>query len=315
MNWEDLRAFLAAERAGNFAAAGRMLSLDATTIARRIGSLEASLGNPVLARTSDGLVLTPTGQGLIEHVERMEHQALLAERDARGDAVHLEGTVRLAVTTDFASRFLVHHLGSFRSHHPRIDLLLASSDQFVDLSRGEADIAIRFGRPGQGVPGTEGQGDLRVQRVGTVGISVFASKAYLERAGRPASLANLSGHDLIVATDNVSWMPGFEWTQSVLGRNRIMLCADALSTMRAACEAGFGLCALPIFTTYESKNIERLEAPGVIDSRELWLLMPGELKRVARVRAVHDFLIELFDTWEPMLSGRLPPHDVRLASK
>ena len=79
--------------------------------------------------------------------------------------------------------------------------------------------------------------------------------------------------------------------------------------------AGFGLCALPIFVTHDCDNLERLDAPDVTETREIWLLMPGELKRVARVRAVHDFLIELFDVWEPLLSGRVQPRDARRAEQ
>lgn len=295
MNWEDVRAFVAVHEAGSFAAAGRVLDVDATTVARRLGSLEADLGTPVLTRTPDGLVATPTGQGLLLHGERMAHIAQLAERDARGEAARLEGRVRLAVNDELATAFLVKELACFHEQHPRIELDLVSSTGFADLSRGEADIAIRFGRPDGGIPGVSGQGDLRAQRIGSTEVSVFVSEAYLERRGHPGHLNEVAGHDIIMSGDEADWMPGYEWMQRVVGRNRVTMRANTVNSMRAACVAGFGMCAMPAFVAIPEKTLVHLSTPHAIDLRSVWLLMPGELKRVARVRAVHEFLADLFD--------------------
>lgn len=306
LSWDDLRVFLALQREGTLAGAARRLGVNATTVSRRVASFEARLGTPLLTRSPDGYIATPRGASLIAHAEAIEHHATLAARELSGESAKLEGEVRLAVTEHFSSHFLIDHLRSFRSRHPRIELQLITQDALSDLSRGEADIAVRFARPG-GVPVGRGSDDLRAQRVCRIGIGVFASRDYLDHRGRPESANDVRGHDLIVSREESRFMPGYDWTAKALGHNHVSVRTDGMSVLAAACEAGFGLCALPVFFALRHSNVERIEPPDIVDSRDAWLLMPPELRRVARVRAVWDFLVELFDHWEPLMSGRIRP--------
>ncbi|MBW2463546.1 MAG: hypothetical protein JRH11_17985, partial [Deltaproteobacteria bacterium] len=223
---------------------------------------------------------------------------------------------RLAVTDHFASNFLIDHLRSFHTRHPRIELSLITGVGLTDLSRGEADIAVRFARPG-GVPVSRGNDDLRAQRVCRIGVSVYGSRDYLDHRGRPERADDVRGHDLIVAREEARFMPGYDWTTKTLPHNRVCMRTDGLSGMAVAASAGFGLCALPVFVAIRHPHLERIDPPDTIDSRDAWLLMPPELRRVARVRAVWDFLTELFDHWEPLMSGRIRPEAAKrmLAAK
>ena len=102
------------------------------------------------------------------------------------------------------------------------------------------------------------------------------------------------------------YLPGSGWAREVAGKLRSALRTDSLAAMQVACTAGFGLCVLPCFPGVYTADVVRVTDP--VDTRDTWLLMPGDLRRVARVRALWDHLVELFAAWGPMLSGQeVPP--------
>jgi DNA-binding transcriptional LysR family regulator len=308
MDWNDLRVFLALYRRGTFAGAGRELAVNATTAARRLDALEQSVATQLFARTADGLVPTAAGEGIIEAAEQIERQTQLIASSVGGEDARLAGNVRLAVTETFAVGFLIDHLGPFRRMHPDIDVELNTSDFNVDLARSGADVAVRFREPGAG-PGAAAPGHFEVlsKRATSIGIAVFASRDYLDRAGCPANAEDVDGHDVVVPLDHATHLPGISWAASVKSRTRVALRSDGLEAIAAASAAGLGLCAVPSFLALRHDNLLRVSPPDVIDSRDVWLLMPADLRRVARVRAVWDFLVTLFATWEPSLSGSIVP--------
>jgi DNA-binding transcriptional LysR family regulator len=310
VNWDDLKVFLAVHRTGSFAAAGRTLSVNATTIGRRITTFESHLGSRLFTRTSDGLVPTATAESLLDAAEQMERHVKMAERRVAGEDARLEGTVRLAVTVHFASAFLVDQLRVFRRRHPMIELELLTSTALHDLSRGAADLAVRFTAPGGGVPmGPQGPTDVLAQRTCNFGVGVFASRAYLDRTGPPEDLHALEGLDLVVPAERMRYIPGYDWSSRARENNRVAVTLDGIQAMVAATAAGFGLCALPCFLTGRYPELVRIGTPETVDVRESWLMMPADMKRVARVRALRDYLLEIFDTWEPVLAGRVSPHE------
>jgi len=310
VNWDDLKVFLAVHRAGSFAAGGRSLGLNATTVGRRITGFEDHLRARLFTRTSDGLVGTATAEAMLEAAEQMERQAMAIERQMGGKDARLQGTVRLASTGDFSSGFLLDQLGAFRRRHPDIALELLTSSAVHDLSRGAADIAVRFTTPGHGVPaGPQGPTEVLARRVCGIGIGVFATSAYLERSGVPEDLERLGGFDLVVPGKSLRLMPGYTWCERVRANNRVSLTVDGLQSIAAATAAGLGLGALPCFMVARYPELIRVCAPHTVDERELWLMMPGDLRRVARVRAVQEFLLEVFEAWEPVLAGRVSPRE------
>lgn len=308
MNWDDLRVFVALRRATSFAGAARELGVNATTVARRLSALEAAIGAQLFSRTADGLVPTAAGEQIAEPSELIERQTQLIARSVGGGDARLAGRVRLSVTDSFASHFLLDQLSVFRRRHPDIELEINSSNVLVDLTRGQADIAIRHRSPGSG-PGVETSGHVEIlaRRVCSIGIAVFASRSYLEATGIPRSAERPDGHDLIVPRAEASYLPGSAWSRLVAPRVSTALRCDGTTTMAAACAAGFGLCALPCFEALQFDNLMRISE--TIDTRDTWMLRPSDLRHVARVRALWDYLLELFEQWAPLLSGEVTPTD------
>jgi DNA-binding transcriptional LysR family regulator len=306
VNWDDLKVFLAVHREGSFAGAGRRLEVNATTIGRRLAAFEDHLGSRLFMRTADGLVPTATAESLVGAAEQMERHALMVARQVAGEDARLEGKVRLAATTNFTSAFLLDQLGVFRRSHPSIELELLTSTGIHDLSRGAADLAVRFTASGRGVPsGPQGPTDVLAQRVCVIGIGVFASRAYLEQHGMPEDSNQIEGRDIVVPRESMRRMPGYEWSMRMRAKNNVSLTIDGMRSIAAASAAGFGFCTLPCFMTARYPELVRVSEPELVDERDAWLMMPADLKRVARVRAVRDYLIDVFEAWEPILAGRV----------
>jgi len=304
ISWDDLPVYLAIRTHGSLAAAGRQLGLDATTVGRRLERLESGIGARLFHRTRDGLSLTGAGRTIEQHAQQMERSEALIERAVGGADARLAGSVRVAATEVFATAFLVKHLAAFRTACPDISLELVVQDRLVDLARGDVDVALRFASVDAGVPVPAGmEGELLATLLSPVNIGVYGSRGYLDRVGRPTTPYAVEGHTLVCPQPPIPYFPGADWVSKVQGRAPRALGIDSPGGLGAAVAAGFGLAALACYQAADHPELERVCAPAIVDSRHLWLLVPRELRRVARVRAVVDFLEETVATWSTVLTG------------
>lgn len=298
--------FLALLREGTFAGAARRIGVNATTTARRLASLESSVGAQLFSRTRDGLVPTAAAERMREPAELIERQVLRIQRRVAGGDAKLAGRVRLNCTQNLAANFLVARLGEFRQRHPDIELELSTGDAMVDLTLGQVDVVVRHRAPGAG-PGVEALShvDVVTRRVGPIAFAVFASEAYLARHGVPSNIREVAGHAAVLPQGDALYLPGSSWALEVAPQLRASLRTDSVATMHAACSAGFGLCMLPCFPSVYEAGVVRVSE--VEDQRDTWLLMPGDLRRVARVRALWEYVISLFEAHGPVLAGEVSP--------
>ena len=140
LDWDDLRYFLAVQRARTLAGASAKLGINATTVGRRLTALEDRMGARLFDRTPTGYLLTAAGQDLVERAERMESEALAAERTVVGADQRRGGVVRVSVTEMLATRFVTPQLARFHDAHPEITLELNCTTRSVHLGRREAII-------------------------------------------------------------------------------------------------------------------------------------------------------------------------------
>src|SRR5262245_50457955 len=278
LDWENLRFFAALKRHGSFSAAARELAVNATTASRRLAQLEEELDVLLFQRTAGGLVPTEAAEDLVEAVQRMERQVDLLRARSAGRDARVEGTVRLAVATQFADSFLIPRLGPLCERHPGLELEIMASDRYVDLTRGEADLAVRFQYPGKGAPSDPRSTlEVKARRLLSIAFAVYASAAYVARAGRPKDAFSVEGHDLILAREASPYLPGSGWFARVAGVGRAALRVDGVGAMLAAVVAGLGIGACETFLAAGMDGLVPIGPPAVIDEREAWLLMPGDL--------------------------------------
>lgn len=300
-DWSDIRVFLEVHRAGTLSGAGRKLGVYASTVGRRLDALEASMGTVLFQRTADGLTATTAADDMLASAEAMERQVQLITQNISGQSAALSGSVRLATTPDMATHFLIENLTPFRQMHPDIEVDILTSVGFADVGRGEADMALRFVQGGAG-PVPKAQQDVLVARsLGGIGIGLYASGQYLSRRGRPASSRELAGHDLLVPSQD--WVPGHGWMKQHAEGARTVMRTDTIAGLGIAARAGYGIAPLPAFMAFTHAELERIRPPDRIMAVNSYLIMPRDLRRVARVRALWEFIIQTFVEYEELMAG------------
>jgi DNA-binding transcriptional LysR family regulator len=296
MDWNDLRYFLALRREGTLAGAARALKVRHSTVGRRINELEGALGVCLFTRAQDGFLLTEAGAEIVEMAEEAERIFAAVERRVAGKDDRLEGVVRLAVSEAF-SGFVVRRLADLHASHPGLIVEILSSNVRVDLERGEADLALRIAETSQP--------DLVCRHIGDANWSLYASEGYLKRMGRVATPSDLSGHDVIAFDETMAGVPGAQWINEHANGANVILRGNSIVSVLNACLIGMGLAVLPCFLADAEANLRRL-TPHVLGAREIWLVFHPEIGRIARVRRVIDFVVEIIARDAPLLLGEKP---------
>ncbi|HQU69040.1 MAG TPA: LysR family transcriptional regulator [Albidovulum sp.] len=291
-NWDDYRLFLAIAQTGTLSGAARLLGVTHSTVFRRLGSFEDRLGVRLFERLPSGYALTAAGEAMQQTATRIDDEIAAIRRQVTGQDQRLSGQVRITATDMLAIGLLPPHLAAFRAAWPGIDLELLVSDMRLDLTRREADVALRLGNPVQET--------LVGRRVGRLAFAIYASAAR-HRAGIAEDLAHNdwigfgSGHAPLrqVLAD---WLPGL----------RPQFRTNSISAAVAAARAGIGLAPLPCAIADPDPNLLRV-VPFPGDFRlDLWLLTHEDLRQTARIRAFVDFIAEALAAQAGLLEGRRP---------
>lgn len=284
-NWDDVRFFLAVGREGNLARAGASLGLDATTVGRRLQNLERELGARLFDRTTQGFVLTAAGRRLLPRAEGIEREVLALDLDLAGEDQKLEGCVRLTSTEMIATRFIAPFLARFHDRHPGIHIDLQCTNRDVDLSRREADIALRLSRPRQD--------DIVVKKLLSIELGLYASADYVERHGMPRPGA-LEGHRFVLFADTRPFQRENAWLAQHVGGGKVVLRSDSVSSLMSAAQGGLGIGLLPCHVAERTPGLVRTPLEGSPEPRVVWQAVHRDLQGAARIRAVLEFLDRLF---------------------
>ncbi len=293
IRWDEVRLFLALYRARTLAGAGATVELDASTLSRRLAALEESLGTRLFDRTRDGLVPTEGAELLLPAAEEMAaaHARFLQDVSAFERAA--EGVVRLSTPPGLAEAFVGPALVRLRERHPRIRVELDVSIRFSDLTRREADLAIRTRRPQAG--------DLVSVKIGERRWTPMVKKARTKRGPPTNDWSKLSW---IAWADDMQGFPPALWLEKHVPASSIVLSTSHFSTQVAAVEAGLGVALLPPVYARLAAVQPLAYAPALaasaaeLPTSETWLVGHRALRAVPRVAAVWAFLVEEFARFE-----------------
>lgn len=283
MDWNDLRYFLAVARAGNLAGAARDLKVEHTTVSRRLAALERDLDAKLFQRGAHGFSLTSAGERIREHAEAMERAAEAVLRAARDDA-KIEGVVRLT-TSEAMSGFLVRRFGALRARFPGLVVEVLSGNERFDLSRGEADFAVRSM--------ATADPELKVRKLASMPWGLYAAAGYCALRGRPRSARDLAGHDLIGYEKGMRETPGALWLAEHGAGAQVVMQGNSIMSALNAALAGMGIAAVPDFLAAGESTLERVAAETV-GQRDVYLVYHPDRAAIPRVRAVIDFVIEAY---------------------
>ena len=291
LDWGDLRFFLELARTGSLSRAARRLGVDRNTVARRVAALEEDLGLSLFERGPQGWIRTAAGEELSELASRIEVDVLALARhaDAR-DRSALVGTVRLTTATHLAVHLFTPAVPELRARHPGLVLEIAADQRTFDLTKREADLALRMGRPRDA--------GLVTRKLSDVAYRLYASRAYL--SGRRAAVD--VGEDAFVTFDeSLASTPQERWLRS-LGALRVAFRCNSTASLVAAARAGVGVAVLPCFVADADRELVALDGPEPVH-HELWMLVHHDLRRTPRVRAVLEWVDELVARAKPALCG------------
>ncbi len=291
-DWDDLRVFLAVARARKIAPAARALGIDATTISRRLARLERALGTELFELGAGERGLTPRGLALMRHAENAESAALAALEDVTGQERRLSGQVRLSVAEGFGTWVLAPGIPAFSQRHPGIRLDLITASGFLNPSKREADMAVMLARPQRG--------RLKVRRLGDYRLHLYASPDYLARAGRPERPAQLRDHVLIGYVPEFIFSPELDYLDEVEAGLEANLRSTSIIMQQRMIAQGAGIGVLPDFIGRRDSSLICLMEERVEISRSFWLVMHGDLRKLARIDAVAQWLEERVKTLKPI---------------
>jgi DNA-binding transcriptional LysR family regulator len=249
------------------------LRVNQSTVSRRVAALEEALGVRLFERLDGAMTATRAGEAVIDGAERIEHHILsIQERVANQDAV-IVGSVRVTTVSTIANHILIPAMSQLRSRHPALCLELISDNTNLSITRREADIAVRFARPSK-------DDGMLCQRVGEIEYAVFTA------AGKsPDDLPWLTYDD---STANV---PQTRWIASIRRQEEpTPLVVNDGEAILHAVRNGLGKSLLPIFLKSRFDDIQILQKYGTVLSREVWLIVHPQIRRLARIETVTTWI-------------------------
>ncbi len=283
MDWDDVRSFLAIARARSLSGAARDLGVRQSTMSRRLDALEAKAGARLLQRTPSGYELTALGEAVLGNAERMEAEAMAVDRIVQGRDVELTGVVRVT-TVEFVSDMLMPEVvRRLHARYPGITVDVLSDPRSFNLSRREADLAIRMVR-------FEGN-QMVSRRIATVTSALYASAEYLARHDVAAAGCD---HAIVTVLEDQLHLPEARWLEAQFPGARAALRSNSRSTQLAAVAAGLGIACLPCMMADAMPGVVRLDRADTPPPREVWLGVHADLRHMPRIRAVIDALDEVF---------------------
>lgn len=289
MDWNDIKIFLALVRHGSVRAAAMKLGVSHSTVARRIDAFEAHLGVRLFERHSTGFAITPAGEDVLANAEGVENIVHDLELRVLGRDQSLSGNIHLTTMDFLATHLLMPHLAEFSLLYPDINLKVSTTYDTLDMSKREADVALRCTK--------SPPGHLAGKKVATLYMAAYASPSYLDanRLGMDSTACwiGYTGESL-----HPKWVKDSDYPHlSARGHFESML------LQLEAAKSGMGIGMLPCLIGDGEKNLRRLPLSCPKPVFDLWLLTHRDARATARLRIFTKFLANAIASEQARLEG------------
>ncbi len=285
-DWNQVRAFLATAEEGSFSGAARALKTTQPTIGRQVTDLEETLGVTLVERSVRGPTLTDAGQDLLEHVRAMADAATHISMSATAHSEDISGLVNVTATDLLSAQVLPGLLAPLRDTNPGIRVNIIASNDMQNLIQREADIAIRHVRPEQP--------DLIARHVGDFHAGLYASKTYLDRAGRPSTPREVAEHTFVGNPDPERLIAPMHSLGVPLRAENFVMSSGSGVVVWQMLRAGLGITVLPDVLCDPDPEVERVLPDLPPFQFPIWLVTHRELQTSKRIRIVFDLLVRGF---------------------
>lgn len=292
-DWNDLKYLLAVARHGSTLAAARHLGVNQSTVQRRLVELQVRLKLRLVERSPSGYRLTPAGSAVLPAAEQVA-VAMETFEQRVAEAAHA-GILRLTCPEPIAIRLTrAGFVDRFHARNDGIRIQFVLADRYIDLSKGEADVALRSG---------DTDGDLIGRRIADSVWAVYASRDYVERNGAPKSVEELKAWPLIAFDESLARHRLSLWLREVAPDAQYAARSDSVLALVSAAKAGVGVATLPIALGDSEPDLVRVLDPIPELTRAWRLLTHPDARHLRRVAAFFDFVELEADTLQPILTG------------
>jgi DNA-binding transcriptional LysR family regulator len=282
INWENLKFFIALATTGRLQKAAKELGSNHSTVYRRVKSFEEEISTKLFNSTPTGYILTVAGEKLLENVGDLQEKMDEISRTIPGIDDTLKGSVSITTTSSIAETILPKILLKFKKKWPELSITLKVSNQHFNLSKREADIAIR---PSSKVPD-----HLIGRKLGYLNFGVYGAKTYLKNKPKNNFLKNIYQFDILGLDDELSHLESKQWLDKLIEKDLNIYRVDKLTTLASFCSEGLGIAVLPDYFCLKHKNLELLYAPKNKIGSDLWLLTHKDISKGPKIKITMDFL-------------------------
>jgi DNA-binding transcriptional LysR family regulator len=271
-----------------------MLGTSQSTVHRRLVELESRIGRKLVKRSTAGYELTELGGCLLPDAERVEDAIAAFERRAAAADKNLIGSVRVTCSSTMADRLARSSLiRGFHARYPGLHVEFVVTDRYLDLAKGEADIAIRTGEAADET--------LIGRKIAEVPWAVYATRGYAERHGMPKASEDMAGHLVVAFDGELSNYAAARWLSSQASRAKVAARSDNWPALLATIKSGIGLGLLPIHHGDRESSLIRLIDTTPRVTSEFWILVHPDLRHMPRVSAFFDYLLEEVASFRALL--------------
>jgi DNA-binding transcriptional LysR family regulator len=277
ISWDDFRLIKAIADGRSLVAAASALGLNHSTVFRRLGQLEKDLGVRLFDRSRTGYAPTSAGNEMIDLAARMASEIVDFERRVAGRDVKPAGDLRITTNDTFLMHLLIPIVAGFRKLYPDIRLEVIISNEALNLSKRDADIAIRAtDDPPENLVG---------RRIATFAFAAYApARFFTEKRA-----FDERDHDWIGYGEPLAQIPAGKWLAAHVPAERIVYRSNTILGQAEAVAAGIGIGLLPCFIAEQRADLVRFGEPIASLDHGLWLLTHPDLRNAARVRAFMDY--------------------------
>jgi DNA-binding transcriptional LysR family regulator len=291
INWDILKVIIAVADNGSAVAAAAKLGVNSTTVQRRIVKFESENGVQLFDRRQQGYTPTAAGRALVEAARGIEDSVNSIYRDILGLDLRLEGRLAITTTDTILQAVLPKHLSNFAEKYPKITLDISVTNSRLDLSRQDADVAIR--------PSMRPPDELFGQRVSGLGFGIYGLHELVgENKGDIFRNAEWVGVGQILADSPVG-----HWFVRHVPQANIVMQADSFPIIAELAKAGCGLAMLPCCLGDTVPALRRLPAPTTVQSTSIWVLTHADTRHAAKVKAFTDFISTALRSDSRLLEG------------
>lgn len=284
-DWNDLRHLIAVARCGSTLAAAKRLGVNQSTVHRRLVELERRVGLSLVKRQPAGYRLSELGEALIDDALAVESAVDRLERRISSLKLDLKGTIRLTCPEPIVPRIAASGLlDRFHQRYPGLTVEFVTSDRYLDLAKGEADVALRSGEP------VDEQ--LVGRKICESVWAIYASRSYVQQHGRPQGIGDLAGHALIGFDGIMQNHRVAKWLPTAVPQARIVSRSSSMLGAVASVKAGVGIAPLPTALGDAEETLVQVLPPVPELTRSWYLLTAPDLRRTPRIAAFVDAILD-----------------------